>query len=93
MMSRIFNRKLLPFMMIIALSQLISGCALFNRPTKTPTNQTLPASHNQTLQHWQLKGKLIFKSPAEKFSANLLWQQQGKLSDIRLNTFLGISIL
>lgn len=89
---RIFNLNSLSIIAVLILSQLLTGCAIFQpKSTTTPINQTQAAV--KKLKNWQLKGKLIFKSPEEKFSASLNWAQQQQNTDIRLTTFLGISIL
>lgn len=91
-MTRFLSLNHLPLITVILLSQLLSGCAIFkSKPKNIETNQTITTADELT--HWQLKGKLIFKSPEEKFSASLNWTQKDNDSDIRLTTFLGISIL
>ena len=91
-MIKFSGQKHLPLLMVILFSQLLTGCAIFkSKPQNQQTNQSINPA--EKLTHWQLKGKLIFKSPEEKFSASLNWSQQNEDSDIRLTTFLGISIL
>ena len=90
-MTKFLSIKYRQLLSIILLSQLLSGCALFQSKQSSTLNQN--TSSVEQLTHWQLKGKLIFKSPEEKFSASLNWKQNDEDSDIRLTTFLGISIL
>lgn len=74
----------------------LGGCTSMRTP---PVSQQIYADEHQRqtqlaqLNHWQASGKLIFKSPQKKFSASLNWFQQAQKSDIRLTTFLGISIM
>lgn len=91
-MTKYLAQNKLPLILLVLLSQLLTGCAMLkSTPQDIVANQTINSVDNLT--HWQVKGKLIFKSPAEKFSASLNWTQKDTDSDIRLTTFLGISIL
>jgi outer membrane lipoprotein LolB len=43
--------------------------------------------------HWQINGRLAFKSPQEKFSANLFWQQSDQTYQLKLSSMFGTSLL
>jgi outer membrane lipoprotein LolB len=43
--------------------------------------------------HWQINGRMAFKNPQEKFSANLFWQQNDDTYQLKLGTMFGISLL
>lgn len=45
------------------------------------------------LQNWQIKGRLGFKSPQEKFSASLNWRQETQNYELKLSSVLGTSLL
>lgn len=84
---------LLPFLLT---SSLLSGCQQLSRqPLPRVDNATREARQWQLkkLQQWQIKGKLLFKSPQKKNSLSLYWSQHLTQSELRLNTFLGISVL
>lgn len=78
------------------LALLITGCQSVNREQTAQANKQTRQQHREniaSLREWQVKGKLIFKSPQEKFSVSLNWSQNQAKSDIRLTTFLGMSML
>jgi outer membrane lipoprotein LolB len=84
------------WLLILLTINLLSGCQVFKREQA----QTIINKSEQQrqvalaqLQHWQVKGKLIFKSPKKKFSTSLNWTQQNTNSDIRLTSFMGMSML
>jgi outer membrane lipoprotein LolB len=80
----------------ILLAVLLGGCQTV-KPGQTQMIENQSLQQRQAalsaLQHWQVKGKFIFKSPQEKFSVSLNWNQQAERSDIRLTTFMGISMV
>lgn len=78
--------------LLLFICLLISGCGLL-RQKNTDIETSYPIQSNFELTHWQLKGKLIFKSPEQKFSAYLNWIQKADHTQLRLTNFLGISIL
>lgn len=71
---------------------LLAGCA-----TPTRVNESINSQLHQqqlaTLTHWKIKGRLAFKSPDEKVSAYLNWQQQDQSYELTLNTFIGTNIM
>lgn len=85
-MINLFRAAILLFILGLA------GCA-----TSPPSNQTVDSiAHQQQLakfSHWKIKGRLAFKSPKEKFSAYLHWQQQDQSFNLQLNTFIGTTLV
>lgn len=85
-MKNLFRATILLFIALIA------GCT-----TLPPSNQTVDSiAHQQQLaqiSHWKIKGRLAFKSPEEKFSAYLHWQQQNQEFNLQLNTFIGTTLV
>ena len=87
-------KPIMSITMLLAL-MLLNGCALFSK-SQAPQNEVVNSNKSlkvADLTRWKIKGKLIFKSPKEKLSASLNWTQSDDESEIRLTTFLGISIL
>ena len=77
------------------LVSLLGGCQLFNREHQPLPGPMSSEEHQQAvaaLAHWQVQGKLIFKSPQKKFSASLNWAQNRDEADLRVTSFLGISV-
>lgn len=71
---------------------LLTGCAQ-QRPIATQTDWQ---SHKQALQllaHFKAKGKLGYKDPEQRFSANLLWQTTPDTDRLLLTNFLGKTLL
>lgn len=67
------------------------GCASAPPPNNIDTNAQQQMLEN--FQSWQLSGRLAFKSPGEKFSANLNWQQQQQVYQLKLTNFIGVSLM
>lgn len=76
----------------ITFALLMFGCA-------SPPKQiiTLNSANHQIslkqLQTWQINGKIGFKGPDKKQSANLRWQQQQDQYQLNLTTVIGTSLL
>ncbi len=71
---------------------LLVGCTSTPLPQHAIDQQT----HQQQLSqfsHWQLSGKLAFKSKDEKFSAYVRWRQQGSDFSLDLNSFIGTNLM
>jgi outer membrane lipoprotein LolB len=73
-------------------------CATFvscsNRlPVKVELNSQQHQAKLTNLNHWQIRGKLGFKSTEKKQSANLSWEQNLNDYQLSLNSILGTSIL
>ena len=73
-------------------SLVVSGCA-------TPPTQdvSLHSAHHQSMlaekNNWLIKGKIGFKSPEKKQSANMRWQQKPAEYQLNLTSIIGTSIL
>lgn len=88
--------KTAPWWLILTAIISFNGCQQL--PKQTPAsidNKTRQARQQQLeqLQHWQAKGKFVFISPKKKQSLSLNWMQDSTRADIRLNSFLGLSVL
>ena len=71
---------------------LMFGCA----SPPAPIVQLNPANHQISLkqqQNWQINGKIGFKGPEKKQSANLRWLQQQDHYQLNLTTVIGTSLL
>ncbi|WP_338292463.1 lipoprotein insertase outer membrane protein LolB [Planctobacterium marinum] len=77
-------RKLL----LLSLVLMLSACAT---PPKTSYQQA--SSSGKFPQNWQVEGRIAFKSPEEKFSAFLDWQQQQQDYQLRLSKLIGGTLL
>ena len=75
---------------------LLGGCTSTYQLPKESLTVTAPGLSQQeflsAFSAWQLTGKMSFKGHPEDFSGTLIWQQQHNKLDIRLNTYLGISV-
>lgn len=74
------------------LCAVLAGCASLPQSIQTVDS----IAHQQQLEqlsHWKIKGRLAFKSPEEKFSAYLHWQQRDQTFDLQLNTFIGTTLV
>jgi len=82
-------KQTLPAFILILL---LTSCA-------TPSKQTVSlnsSSHQLSLkqqEHWSIKGKLGFKSPDKKQSANFRWQQTQQQYQLNLTSIIGTSLL
>lgn len=70
----------------------LTGCTTTQLPQQEIDRQQHQIQLNQ-LNHWIVKGRLAFKSPDEKFSAYLNWQQQQDSYSLNLNSFIGTSLM
>jgi outer membrane lipoprotein LolB len=86
----------LPKFLLLLLFIVMLGACSTTRPIKPLPGSINEAQHQLTLaqiQHWQVEGRIAFKSSDEKFSANLNWQQDAAHYDIKLSSFIGTSIM
>lgn len=92
-----YIRHLFKLFTLIGITLMLPGCQILNKQRAVQLEQFDDQHQRQTtlatIEDWKVSGKLIFKSPKKKFSASLKWTQQKDKSDIRLTTFLGISIM
>ncbi len=67
----------------------MNACSSIPKTTLVPTQV---ASIEQA-QAWELKGKLLVKTPEDKFSTNLYWIHEPDRDQLTLTTMLGTSVL
>lgn len=85
-MSTLYSKTIF----VVLLSTLIiSGCTT-NNMKQTVNNQSILSVSD--LQFWQLEGKIAFKSPEDKFSASLHWQQRAENTTLNLLSMFGTNI-
>ncbi|GGZ72546.1 lipoprotein insertase outer membrane protein LolB [Paraglaciecola chathamensis] len=85
-------RSTIHFVLLILTAVLLSACAT-PPPAPIQVNSQAHQASLQNTQQWTLKGRMAFKSPDDKFSANVNWQQIQDSYHLSLNTMLGINIL
>ncbi len=64
--------------------------------TQVPQQEIDRQAHQSKLadyDHWVMKGRMAFKSPEEKFSAYMNWEQQEQVFQLNLNSFIGTSLM
>ncbi len=77
---------------------LVSGCGVFDkRPINSvPIDNISILERQERLQqitNWGLKGRISIRSSDDGASASIVWDQQGKMSEIRLFGAFGIGTL
>ncbi|MCC2616021.1 lipoprotein insertase outer membrane protein LolB [Aestuariibacter halophilus] len=70
---------------------LLAACA--QRPPPQVLDQPLHQQQLASIINWQLNGRLAFKSPEDKFSATLNWQQQNQQFELALTSFIGSTLM
>lgn len=70
----------------------LAGCATPPKPTVS-LNSSAHQSSLAQLDHWLIKGKLGFKGPEKKQSANFRWQQTPQQYQLNLTSIIGTSLL
>ncbi|GLS82975.1 lipoprotein insertase outer membrane protein LolB [Paraferrimonas haliotis] len=70
---------------VILLLFWLSGCA--------SSPQTYQVSDSQTVDDWQLNGRIGVVTPERKFSGTVFWLHQPPQQRLTINTVLGISVL
>lgn len=70
----------------------LAGCSTTQVPQQEIDRQQHQLKLSQ-FSHWNVKGRLAFKSPDEKFSAYLNWEQQQDSYSLNLNSFIGTSLM
>ena len=86
----------LPKSLLLFVLLLLLGACSTTRPIKPVAGSIDQAQHQARLaklQQWKIEGRMAFKNSAEKFSANLNWQQDASQYDIRLTSFIGTSLM
>jgi outer membrane lipoprotein LolB len=77
---------------VVILILFLAGCATPPKPTVILNS----AAHQLSLEqqgHWLIKGKLGFKSPEKKQSANFRWQQTQEQYRLNMTSIIGTSLL
>lgn len=77
---------------VLTLILFLAGCA---NPPK-PTVNLNSSAHQLTLKkldHWSIKGRLGFKSPEKKQSANFRWQQSPQQYQLNMTSIIGTSLV
>lgn len=80
------------FITLLAVFLLLSGCASQPQPV-VQLNSNVHQQNLANFDKWQLSGRLAFKSPEDKFSANLNWTQDQQAYRVKLTSFIGTSLL
>jgi len=70
----------------------LTGCSTTQVPQQEIDRQQHQLKLSQ-FNHWNVKGRLAFKSPDEKFSAYINWEQQQDNYSLNLNSFIGTSLM
>lgn len=75
--------------LLISVMLLLTGCV--HQRAAVPLTQSWEQRQQalSSLLNWKFRGHFIFKSPANKFSANVFWQQKHNNYDIRVFGPLG----
>lgn len=68
-------------------------CACANAPPQVNLDSSQHQAKLTNFSHWQINGRMAFKSPQEKFSANLFWQQIDDTYQLKLSSMFGTSLL
>ena len=94
----VINRSLLSTPLIRWVTLVCLNLFLLACSSRLPdTHVSLDGQQHQaalaTLTHWQIRGKIGFKGPDKKQSANLSWEQNDEQYQLSLNSILGTSIL
>ena len=76
----------------LILTFFLASCASPPQPTVSLNSSAHQLSLKQQ-DHWLIKGKLGFKSPEKKQSANFRWQQTQQQYQLNLTSIIGTSLL
>ena len=79
-------------LMLVSAIVYLAGCSTTGIPQQEIDRQQHQLKLSQ-FDHWTVKGRLAFKSPDEKFSAYLNWEQQQDHYLLNLNSFIGTSLM
>ena len=67
----------------------LGACSSIPKTSLLPTNVTSV----EQAEAWELKGKLLVKTPQDKFSTNLFWLHEPNRDQLTLTTMLGTTVL
>ena len=86
------QKSISPWLPVVLLLCFLSSCAT---PPAPQVNLNADAHQLSLEQHqeWMIKGKLGFKSPEKKQSANFRWQQLQQSYQLNLTSIIGTSLL
>jgi outer membrane lipoprotein LolB len=76
----------------LILTFFLTGCVMSPQPTVNLNSTAHQISLNQE-NRWLIKGKIGFKSPEKKQSANFRWQQAQQQYQLNMTSIIGTSIL
>lgn len=76
----------------LLLISLLAGCVSPPKPQQEIDRDNHQAQLAQ-FTHWQIKGRLAFKSSEEKFSASLKWDQKDLVYKLNLTSMIGTSLM
>jgi outer membrane lipoprotein LolB len=76
----------------LVLTFFLASCATTPQPTVSVNSSVHQLSLKQQ-DHWSIKGKLGFKSPEKKQSANFRWQQKPHQYRLNMTSIIGTSLL
>jgi outer membrane lipoprotein LolB len=77
---------------VLILILFLAGCATSPQPIVSLNSSAHQLSLKQQ-DHWLIKGKLGFKSPEKKQSANFRWQQIQQQYQLNMTSIIGTSLL
>ncbi|MGS2721236.1 lipoprotein insertase outer membrane protein LolB [Paraglaciecola aestuariivivens] len=87
-----YQAHIKPILLVSLLLAFLTGCATAPAPSINLHAQ----QHQQALaklKNWTIKGKIGFKGPSKKQSANFRWQQQSQQYQINLTSIIGSALL
>jgi outer membrane lipoprotein LolB len=77
----------------LLLGSILLLCACAGTPPQVNLDSRQHQAELANFTHWQINGRMAFKSPQEKFSANLFWQQIDDTYQLKLSSMFGTSLL
>jgi outer membrane lipoprotein LolB len=89
LISRLCIKQTLSALILILF---LAGCATSPQPIVSLNSSAHQLSLKQQ-DHWLIKGKLGFKSPEKKQSANFRWQQTQQQYQLNMTSIIGTSLL
>lgn len=81
----------MPRLVTLALLALLTACATTPEPKGVTTPWDDRAQLLRQLAHWQAEGKLALRNGEHAESANLLWRQAGRNTELQLSGPLGMA--
>ena len=84
-----FSLKKCKYLITALVIIFLSACSSIPKTTLVPTQ----VSSIEQAQSWELKGKLLVRTPKDKFSTNLFWLHEPQRDQLTLTTMLGTTVL